>query len=108
MRIVLVLALIHGLVPALGEVAEVAVHYAVEGHLAHSRADRGDLGDLGDEHGCGTTVHHCDCCVSQELVDGQSHAAPTPSQSPERARLERPLLVSVHDPAPPRRPPILA
>ena len=108
MRIVLVLALIHGLVPALGEVAEAAVHYAVEGHLAHSSADQGDLGDLGDEHGCGTTVHHCDCCPSQELVDGQSHAAPVPSPVPERTRIERRLLVSVHDPAPPRRPPILA
>ena len=42
MRLLVVLALIHGLVPAFGEVAEAVVHYATTGHLAHSDADEGD------------------------------------------------------------------
>jgi hypothetical protein len=106
MRLALVVALIHGLVPGLGEVAEAAVHYAAEGHLAHSDADRGDLGDLGHEHGCGTTVHLCDCCASQVLVAQPVQAAPAAPASTGAARIEGPRLVSLHHPAPPRRPPI--
>src|SRR5512137_802090 len=68
MRLLLVLVLIHGLVPAFGEVAEAVVHYATTGHLAHSDADEGDLGDQGDEHGCCPTSHRCACCAPQPLV----------------------------------------
>ena len=39
MRLLLVLVLVHGLVPAFGEAAEAVVHYATTGHLAHSDAD---------------------------------------------------------------------
>ena len=106
MRLVLVLALVHGLVPALGEVAEAVVHYAVEGHLAHTDADRGDLGDLGHEHGCGTTEHRCACCVSQDLAAQPARVSPAPLPARAGARIERAHLVSLHDPAPPRRPPI--
>jgi hypothetical protein len=105
MRLALLLALIHGLVPGLGEIAEAAVHYAVEGHLAHSDADHGDLGDLGREHGCGTTEHHCGCCASQELV-AQPAGAPGALLSTACAPVDRRPLVTLHDPAPPRRPPI--
>ena len=52
MRTALVILLIYGLVPALGEVAEAVTHYVTEGHLAHTAADEGDLGDQGHEHGC--------------------------------------------------------
>jgi hypothetical protein len=107
-RVALVIALIHGLVPGLGEVAETAVHYAVEGHLAHSADDRGDLGDLGHHHGCGTTEHLCGCCASQVLATPAVPVAPCAAASNETARLERWQLVSLHDPAPPRRPPIPA
>lgn len=106
MRLALVLLLVHGLVPALGEVAEAAVHYAVEGHLAHSQADQGDLGDQGDEHGCGTTQHHCDCCASQVVVTSAGcritvslHASPGVVGDPG-------ALASLHEPTPPFRPPI--
>jgi hypothetical protein len=105
MRLTLVLVLIHGLVPGLGEVAEAAVHYAIEGHLAHSAADRGGLGDLGDEHGCCTTVHHCGCCASQDLT-APVDAAPVASTSGQRTRSDPVLAVSLHEPAPPRRPSI--
>ena len=106
MRLLLVLTLIHGLVPALGEVAEAAVHYAVEGHLAHTVADQGDLGDLGDEHGCGTTAHHCDCCASQAVAAAPASAvAPRPLLAPEPAAAPG-ALVSLHEPTPPFRPPI--
>jgi hypothetical protein len=67
-RLLLVLLLIHGLVPAFGEVAEAVVHYAATGHLAHSDADEGDLGDQGDEHGCSPTRHRCACCAPQPVV----------------------------------------
>jgi hypothetical protein len=106
MRLLLVLTLIHGLVPALGEVVEAVVHYAVEGHLAHSDADAGDLGDQGCEHGCGTTDHRCQCCSSQVLaapartVIGQlaSVAAASPATDD--------TFVGDPAPSPPFRPPI--
>jgi hypothetical protein len=106
MRLALLLALVQGLVPGLGELAEAAVHYAVEGHLAHSNADHGDLRDLGREHGCGTTEHHCGCCTSQVFVAQAAGALPGALPSAERTPVERGQLVSLHAPAPPRRPPI--
>lgn len=105
-RLVLVLALIHGLVPGLGELVETAVHYAVEGHLAHSDADSCDPGEAGREHGCGGAQHLCGCCASQVFV-AQPPSSPLGalgSREPRPADLSR--LVSLHDPAPPRRPPI--
>lgn len=106
MRLLLVLLLVNGLVPSLGEVVETAAHYALEGHLAHSDADHGDLGDLGHEHGCGTTEHHCTCCASQPA--GLPAAAPAGPAAPSAERLASPgrRLASLHDPAPPSRPPI--
>ena len=68
LRILLVLFLIQGMVPAIGEAAEAVVHYAVAGHLAHTDADQGDLGDQGDEHGCSPTQHHCTCCSAQSVI----------------------------------------
>ncbi len=106
MRLVLVLALVHALVPGLAEVAETAVHYAVEGHLAHSRADEGDLGNLGHEHGCGTTEHLCGCCASQAFVAQPVPAVAVAGPSRGSAPVDRSFLASLHDPAPPRRPPI--
>lgn len=106
MRLVLVLALIHGLAPGLGEIAETVAHYAAEGHLAHSDADRGDLGDLGHEHGCGGTQHLCDCCASQAFVAQPTVATPEGFVPRESAPMHGEQLVSLHDPAPPRRPPI--
>jgi hypothetical protein len=106
MRAALVILLVNGLVPALGEVAEALTHYAVEGHLAHSEADRGDLGDLGHEHGCGTTEHHCSCCTSQALGLGVAGVV-LPASAPA-ARLPGACrrLATLHEPAPPYRPPI--
>jgi hypothetical protein len=105
-RLLLILLLIGGLAPALGEVAEAVVHYAVEGHLAHSAADQGDLGELGDEHGCGTTQHRCGCCTSQTVLsaDGvwltvSQVVAAGPAVAPA-------ALASLHEPTPPFRPPI--
>jgi hypothetical protein len=106
MRFLLVTWLALGLAPGFGEVVESAVHYVTAGHLAHSDADHGDLADQGDEHGCGTTEHRCSCCVSQAvapppvttvlgLATGMSGLPPTGAS-----------LSSLHDPAPPYRPPI--
>lgn len=106
MRTALVILLIHGLAPALGEVAETVVHYLVEGHLAHSAADQGDLGDQGDEHGCGSTQHLCGCCASQPVVAAAGSAQPA-GPVPARALGPPPAsLASLHEPAPPHRPPI--
>jgi hypothetical protein len=108
MRLLLVMWLVVGLAPGLGEVAETAVHLATSGHLAHSDADRGDLGTQGDEHGCGTTQHHCGCCASQVVVWA---AACELSVSPAAAAglsVTPGSLASLHEPTPPFRPPILS
>jgi hypothetical protein len=106
MRLLLVLLLVHGLVPALGEVAEAAVHYGLEGHLAHSAADRGDLGEQGHEHGCGTTEHHCDCCASQAVMLSQPGGVVPSTAAADRPAPLHQGLASLHEPAPPHRPPI--
>jgi hypothetical protein len=106
-RVALLIALIHGLVPGIGEIAETAIHFAVEGHLAHSDADHGDLGNLGhDEHGCGGAQHVCGCCASQMFVAQPVRSTPVAVVSREAAPMDGWHLVSLHDPAPPRRPPI--
>ncbi len=106
MRLVLVLALLHGLAPGLGELAETVIHYAVEGHLAHSDADRGDLGALGSEHGCGGSQHLCGCCASQTFVAQPATGSATVLPSQGAAPTDGRRLVSLHEPAPLRRPPI--
>lgn len=94
-----------GMAPGLGEVAETVTLLAMSGELAHSDGDRRDQGD---EHGCGTTQHHCDCCASQVV------AAATPAVVLSvRSRCgDQPtstgVLASLHEPTPPYRPPILS
>jgi hypothetical protein len=105
-RLLLILTLIHGLAPSIGELAEAAIHLAVEGHPAHSVAANCQLGERGDEHGCGTTEHHCTCCASQ-VVMAPSGRAEQPVASPDAGTVPaRAGLVSLHEPAPPFRPPI--
>jgi len=106
MRVLLVLLLVHGLCPALGEVAEAVVHYAAEGHLPHTAADQGDLGDQGEEHGCGTTQHLCSCCASQVLAAAPREEVPGPEAAPARWPAPGQALASLHEPTPPFRPPI--
>ncbi len=106
MRLLLVLTLLNGLVPGLGEVAESVVHYAVDGHLAHTEADRGDLGDQGCEHGCGTTEHHCLCCASQPLAAPVAGAVMKVAAVVSRPHVAAASLASLDAPAPPLRPPI--
>jgi len=106
MRLLLIMLLALGLAPGLGEVVESAVHLATAGHLAHSDADHGDLDDQGSEHGCGTTEHRCGCCASQVVA-----TAPVATVV-GAARVEPGLLpaatnlATLHQPAPPFRPPI--
>jgi hypothetical protein len=105
-RLVLTLLLINGLVPGLGEIAEAAVHYAVEGHLAHSDADHGDLGDQGHEHGCGTTEHVCQCCGSMTVLATSAGVEVPPQPARAGPPVLGPSLLSLDAPAPPLRPPI--
>jgi hypothetical protein len=107
-RLLLILTLIHGLAPSLGELAESAIHLAVEGHLAHSEAADCQLGEGADEHGCGTTEHHCTCCASQVVMVSPGRAVQPVSPSGARTVAARAGLVSLHEPAPPYRPPIHA
>ena len=107
MRLLLALTLIHGMVPAFGEVAEAAVHYVVAGHLAHTSADHGDLGDQGEEHGCCPTDHHCACCSAQPVLAAQPdasipglHLSAGPIGTWAQRRVTR-------SPEPPFRPPIV-
>jgi hypothetical protein len=105
MRVLLVLAVLHGLVPGLGELVESAVHYAGTGHLPHGAGET-DLGEQGPEHSCGVTLHSCACCPSQTLMLAAAtveaeHAAPERSRPVPEARLPVDRA-----PARPFRPPI--
>ncbi|HQR30746.1 MAG TPA: hypothetical protein PLL32_10070 [Anaeromyxobacteraceae bacterium] len=106
MRILLVLLLIHGLVPAFGEVVEAVAHYATEGHLAHSAADEGDLGDQGDEHGCSPTNHRCACCSPQPVVASPPSQPVRVTWMPGRVAPEDPSRGVARAPDRPFRPPI--
>lgn len=66
LRLLLLILLMNGLVPSLGEALELAVHYTLSGHVAHAPGDTDMQG--GEEHGCGPTEHHCRCCASQSLM----------------------------------------
>lgn len=106
MRFLLVVWLAIGMAPGLGEVAETVVHLATSGHLAHSDADHGDLGTQGDEHGCGTTQHHCGCCASQ-VVAAAPRTEVAISLVLASGQVSLPAtLASLHEPTPPFRPPI--
>jgi hypothetical protein len=107
-RLLLILTLINGLAPSLGELAETAVHLAVEGHLAHSQAAHCGQGERGDEHGCGTTEHHCTCCASQVVVSTQASEFSVSLAVAPRHSVTPDALVSLHEPTPPFRPPILS
>ena len=105
-RLLLVVLLIHGMVPAFGEVAEAVVHYATSGHLAHSDADDGDLGDQGDEHGCSPTSHRCACCTPQPLVATPAGQVVRVTWTPRRLPPAAVGQVAVRSPDRPFRPPI--
>jgi hypothetical protein len=108
MRFLLVMWLAVGLAPGLGEVAKTAVHLATSGHLVHSDADNGDLGNQGDEHGCGTTQHNCGCCASQVVVSTQASELSVTTAVAPRHSVTPDAIVSLHEPTPPFRPPILS
>jgi len=105
-RLLLVLTLIHGMVPAFGEVAEAVVHYATTGHLAHSGADAGDLGEQGDEHGCCPTDHRCDCCAPQPVVATAVRLAARVAWIPSRLAPVAAERLTPRAPDRPFRPPI--
>jgi hypothetical protein len=107
MRLLLLLTLIHGLVPALDEVVESVVHYAVEGHLAHSEVDC-DRGDLGHEHGCSPTEHLCSCCSSLTFLAPAAVGLLPAASARARSVPVGAGLASLDAPAPPLRPPIAA
>ncbi|HEY0715306.1 MAG TPA: hypothetical protein VGF45_21680 [Polyangia bacterium] len=67
-RFLLVLVLVHGLVPGLGELVETVAHRVTEGHFAHDLEQGHDRGESTDEHGCGTTSHLCRCCPNQPVL----------------------------------------
>jgi hypothetical protein len=104
-RVLLVIAVLHGLVPGLREVVESVVHYASTGHLAHSPGET-DLGHQGPEHSCGVTLHSCGCCVGQPVLD-ELEAALVQQDAPTLGRMRRDAL-ELRERAPDRpfRPPI--
>lgn len=106
MRYALVLALVLGMAPGLGELAESVAHLIVAGHVAHTDAGHGDFDDQGSEHGCGTTQHRCGCCASQAVtVEPRAPDSMAVPEAGDRAALDV-TVASLHDPAPPQRPPI--
>ena len=108
MRFLLVMWLAFGLSPGLDEVAEAVVHLAMSGHLAHTEADHGDLGNQGDEHGCGTTQHHCGCCASQVVVSAAASDLSVSLAVATGLPAVPNELVSLDEPTPPYRPPIVS
>ena len=106
LRLLLVLFLIQGMVPAIGETAEAVVHYVATGHLAHTDADQGDLGDQGQEHGCSPTEHRCGCCTAQPVVAAQRESSvPRPFVAASTARSDAGRSLNRAQ-EPPFRPPI--
>jgi hypothetical protein len=104
-RVLLLLAVLHGLVPGLREVVESVVHYASTGHLAHSPGET-DLGHQGPEHSCGVTLHACGCCAGQPVLDELASASfPQDPPTPSRVR-QGPLEIRERAPERPFRPPI--
>ena len=89
-RLFLVVVLIIGLVPALGESLELVADYARSGHVAHLEVPASEQ-DAGEEHGCDPTEHHCRCCASQSLL-----ATATPGLVLPDVR-ESPRTPFVHD-----------
>ena len=106
MRLLLVLLLIHGLVPAFGEVVEAVVHYATTGHLGHFDADEGNLGDQGGEHGCCPTSHRCACCAPQPVVATPAGQVVRVAWTPSRLPPVEAGQVAQRAPDRPFRPPI--
>ncbi|MBJ6761725.1 hypothetical protein JGU66_13200 [Myxococcaceae bacterium JPH2] len=108
MRVLLVIVLVLGLVPPLGEAVEMAVHFATTGHLAHFQAGEKDLDAGNREHGCGTVAHHCSCCVSQSMLpSGTAQTVLLPIQTGEPIRGAE-LKVATGMPQRLLRPPIAA
>ncbi len=106
MKVLLVLVLVNGLVPGLGEIGEAVVHWARTGHVAHTAADRGDLGDQGPEHGCGATLHHCACCASLAVAPAERVAAASPDAPAAQPPGASEAVAIARDPDRPFRPPI--
>lgn len=73
LRSLLILALIFNLVPSVGEVVEMVVHRAIEGHWAHSVEHQDEQPGTG-EHGCSPMAHLCHCCPSQTAEREQRKA----------------------------------
>jgi hypothetical protein len=105
MRVLVLIAVLHGLVPGLGEVVESAVHLASTGHLAHSAGET-DLGDQGPEHSCGVTLHSCGCCAGQPVMSELELATLSQGAATERPLERGPDAVVDRAPARPFRPPI--
>ncbi|HEY0712511.1 MAG TPA: hypothetical protein VGF45_07550 [Polyangia bacterium] len=93
MRLLVIIALLYGLVPSLGEGVGAVVHLAVTGHVAHFEPGEEDL-DESDEHGCGTTFHLCRCCVTHVTLS-EPHLGPAvitrELRSPRRPTSDPPL-----------------
>jgi hypothetical protein len=67
-RALLIILLLHGLVPGLGEIVETVIHRMTTGHFAHTAGEPHDEGSDAGEHGCTPTAHRCHCCPSQPVL----------------------------------------
>lgn len=71
----LALLLVLAIVPATGEVIELAVHLAQHGDVAHDAGDTHDGAPLGaDEHGCSGLFHMCGCHTAPAMTPPPSVA----------------------------------
>lgn len=105
-RVLVLLSVLHGLVPGLGEVVESVVHLATAGHLAHTPGEE-DLGEQGPEHSCGTTLHTCGCCATQPVAPSGRFVIAGDVRRDERRPGRDARLVVQLESARPFRPPIV-
>lgn len=106
MRWLLVLVLVNGLVPGIAEAAELAVHYATSGHVAHAAPGEDDLGDQGPEHACGVVFHQCDCCTGMTALPHGRADVEAPGAVPDDRAPAAVARGASRSLEPPFRPPI--
>jgi hypothetical protein len=105
-RVLLLIVLVNGLVPAMGEAVESVSHYARTGHVAHGAEDAGAPCESSREHGCSDTEHHCTCCAGMPVLSLPRAMAAAPTESAAGAppaALGNPNARALE---PPYRPPI--
>jgi hypothetical protein len=104
-RVLLILLIVNGLVPSLGETVA-AIALARAEHVEHGRDGAGAPCDDSRERGCTTTEHHCACCAGMPVLPRPGLAAALTLASAGEAPAALAEGPSTRSLEPPYRPPI--